>query len=79
MKKGLRILLWVVGIVLALVIIVSLLAGPIAKGYVNGHGEELTGRKVHVELTSTRTTARRSLPASTRSTCARTCCRYPSR
>lgn len=49
MKKGLRILLWVVGIVLALVIIVSLLAGPIAKGYVNGHGEELTGRKVHVE------------------------------
>ena len=49
MKKGLRILLWVVGIVLALVIIVSLLAGPIVKGYVNGHGEELTGRKVHVE------------------------------
>lgn len=49
MKKGLRILLWVVGIVLTLVIIVSLLAGPIAKGYVNGHGEELTGRKVHVE------------------------------
>lgn len=49
MKKGLRILLWVVGIVLALVIIVSLLAGPIARGYVNGHGEELTGRKVHVE------------------------------
>ncbi len=49
MKKGLRILLWVVGIVLALVIIVSLLAGPIAKWYVNGHGEELTGRKVHVE------------------------------
>lgn len=49
MKKGLRILLWVVGIVLALVIIVSLLAGPIAKGYVNGHSEELTGRKVHVE------------------------------
>lgn len=38
-----------VGIVLALVIIVSLLAGPIAKWYVNGHGEELTGRKVHVE------------------------------
>ena len=43
MKKGLRILLWVVGIVLALVIIVSLLAGPIAKGYVNGHGEEHVG------------------------------------
>ena len=42
-------MLWVVGIVLALIIIVSLLAGPIAKGYINGHGEELTGRKVHVE------------------------------
>ena len=49
MKKGLKILLWVVGIVLALLIIVSLLAGPIAKGYINGHGEDLTGRKVHVE------------------------------
>ena len=49
MKKGWKILLWVVGIVLALIIIVSLLAGPIAKGYINGHGEELTGRKVHVE------------------------------
>ena len=49
MKKGWKILLWVVGIVLALIIIVSLLAGPIAKGYVNGHGEELTGRKVHVD------------------------------
>ena len=34
---------------LAVIIIVSLLAGPIAKGYINGHGEELTGRKVHVE------------------------------
>lgn len=49
MKKGIKILLWVVGIVLAVIIIVSLLAGPIAKGYINGHGEELTGRKVHVE------------------------------
>lgn len=49
MKKGWKILLWVIGILLALIIIVSLLAGPIAKGYVNGHGEELTGRKVHVD------------------------------
>lgn len=49
MKKGLKVLLWVVGILLAVIIIVSLLAGPIAKGYINGHGEELTGRKVHVE------------------------------
>ena len=49
MKKGLKILLWVVGIIVALVLIVSLLAGPIAKGYINGHGEELTGRKVVVD------------------------------
>ena len=49
MKKGWKILLWVVGIVLALLLIVSLLAGPIAKGYINGHGEELTGRKVAVD------------------------------
>ena len=49
MKKGLKVLLWVVGILLAVIIIVSLLAGPIAKGYINGHGEELTGRKVHAE------------------------------
>lgn len=49
MKKGVKILLWVVGIVLALLIVVSLLAGPIAKGYINGHGEELTGCKVHVD------------------------------
>lgn len=49
MKKGLKILLWVVGIIVALVLIVSLLAGPIAKGYINGHGEELTGRKVTVD------------------------------
>ena len=49
MKKGWKILLWVVGIVLALLLIVSLLAGPIAKGYINGHGEKLTGRKVVVD------------------------------
>ena len=49
MKKGLKILLWVVGIIVALLLLVSLLAGPIAKGYINGHGEELTGRKVTVD------------------------------
>ncbi len=49
MKKAIKILLWVVGIVLALLIIISLLAGPIAKGYVNKNGEQLTGRHVQVE------------------------------
>lgn len=48
MKKGVKLLLWVVGIVLALLIAVSLVAGPVAKGYINKHGEELTGRHVQV-------------------------------
>ena len=49
MKKLLKIILWVVGIVLALLIIVSLVAGPVAKGYINKHGEQLTGRRVEVK------------------------------
>lgn len=49
MKKIIKILLWVVGIVLALVIVISLAAGPIAKGYVNNNGQELTGRRVQVD------------------------------
>ncbi len=49
MKKIVKILLWVVGIVLALLIIVSLVAGPVAKSYINKHGEQLTGRRVEVK------------------------------
>lgn len=49
MKKWVKILLWVVGVVVALVALVSLLGGPIAKSYVNHHGEQLTGRKVHID------------------------------
>ncbi len=49
MKKIAKILLWVVGIVLALLIIVSLVAGPVAKSYINKHGEQLTGRRVEVK------------------------------
>lgn len=48
MKKIVKILLWIVGVVVVLLLLVSLLAGPVAKGYVNSHGEDLTGRKVHV-------------------------------
>ena len=44
MKKWVKILLWVVGVIVALLALVSLLGGPIAKGYVNRHGEQLTGR-----------------------------------
>ena len=49
MKKGLRITLVVVGIIVVLLLLVSLLAGPIAKGYVNKNAEDLLGRKAHVE------------------------------
>lgn len=49
MKKIFKVLLWVVGIVLALLIVVSVVAGPVAKSYVNKHGEELLGCRVEVE------------------------------
>ena len=49
MKKWVKILLWVVGILLALIVVATLLVSPIAKNYVNSHGEELVGRKVHVD------------------------------
>ncbi len=49
MNKIVKILLWIVGVVVALLALVSLLGGPIAKGYVNGHGEQLTGRRVKVD------------------------------
>lgn len=53
MKKGLKITLIVlgslVGFILLVLLLVSLLAGPIAKSYVNGHGEELVGRRMSVE------------------------------
>lgn len=48
MKKIVKILLWIVGVVLALMLLISLLGGPVAKGIVNGRGEDFTGRKVHV-------------------------------
>ena len=49
MKKWVKILLWIVGGVVALLLLLSLLAGPLAKGYVNGNGEKLVGRQVHVD------------------------------
>ena len=48
MKKTAKVILWVVGIVAALLLVVSLAAGPIAKNYVNRHGEQLTGRRISV-------------------------------
>lgn len=49
MKRGLKIALWVVGILLAIVVIATLIAAPVAKSYINKHGEELVGRRVNVE------------------------------
>lgn len=49
MKKWVKILLWFIGVLLGLVILATLLVSPIAKSYVNKHGEELVGRKVQVD------------------------------
>lgn len=49
MKKGLRITLVVVCVIVALLLLVSLLAGPIAKSYINNNAEELLGRKAHID------------------------------
>lgn len=49
MKKTLKITFIIVIIIVGLLVVVSLLAGPIAKGYVNKNAEELLGRKAHVE------------------------------
>ncbi|MCR4659091.1 MAG: DUF748 domain-containing protein [Bacteroidales bacterium] len=48
MRKGLKIALIVLASVAGLLIAVSLLAPPIAKSYVNHHGEELIGRRIEL-------------------------------
>ena len=49
MKKGLKIALIVAGSLIALLLAVNLLAGPIAKSYVEKHDQELIGREVSIE------------------------------
>ncbi|MBP3762391.1 MAG: DUF748 domain-containing protein [Bacteroidales bacterium] len=49
MKKGAKIAVWTVGSLLALLLLAALLAAPVARGYINGHGEQLVGRKVHID------------------------------
>ena len=49
MKRFWKIVLWVVGILLGLIVLATLIVSPVAKSYVNNHGEELVGRKVQVE------------------------------
>ena len=49
MKKITKITLWIVGVLLGLIVLATLIAAPVAKSYINKHGEELVGRKVNVE------------------------------
>ncbi len=49
MKKWVKIVLWVAGVLLALIVAATLVAAPVAKGYINKHGEELVGRRVYVD------------------------------
>ena len=48
MKKALKIILIVIASILAFLLLISFLAGPIAKTYVNKNGEKLVGRKIDV-------------------------------
>ena len=49
MKRIVKIVAWVVGIVVVLPLLLSLPAGPIAKSYLNSHGPQLLGRQVSVQ------------------------------
>ena len=49
MKRGWKIVLWVVGVLLGIILLATLLISPIAKSYINSHGKELVGREVHVD------------------------------
>ncbi len=49
MNKTLRIILIIILSIAALFVLVSLVASPIAKTYVNNHGEDLIGRKINVD------------------------------
>ena len=49
MKKEWKIALWAVGVLAGLVVLATLVAAPVAKGYINRHGEDLVGRRLHVE------------------------------
>lgn len=49
MKRSWKIVLWVIGILLGVIILATILISPIAKSYINSHGKELVGREVHVD------------------------------
>ena len=52
MKKPLKIVLIIVGVLVGLVLLVSVLVSPIATAYVNNNGEKLVGRKLTVDRIS---------------------------
>lgn len=49
MKRSWKIVLWVIGILLGVIILATILVSPIVKSYINSHGKELVGREVHVD------------------------------
>lgn len=49
MKKGLKILLITVGVIVGLILLINILAGPIIKAYVEKHSVELCHRKVTIK------------------------------
>lgn len=49
MNKTLKIILIILGSLALLLLLVTLLISPIAKSYVNSHGEDLIGRKVNID------------------------------
>ena len=48
MKKGLKITLLVLGVIVVLLLLVLVFAGPIAKWYVEKHDKELIGRELTI-------------------------------
>ena len=49
MKTAGKIILWVVGVVIALLLAVTLAAGPVVTRYLNQNGKQLVGRRISVE------------------------------
>lgn len=45
----LKITLWFLAVIVAIVFIVAAIVSPVVKSYINKHSEELIGRKLHVE------------------------------
>lgn len=55
MKKGWKVTVTVLALLIVSVLLALLLVSPIAKGYINKHGEEILGRKVQMDKLKVRT------------------------